>query len=65
MVEVVPDKAALGKVFKKEAKFVIEHLTGLDKAGIESLEQKLEETGYGASLTFSFNFHFLCLRATI
>ena len=45
MIEVLPDKAALGKAFKKEAKLVTDHLSGLDKAAIESFEQKLAEAG--------------------
>ena len=45
MLEVVPDKAALGKAFKKEAKLVMDYLAKLDKSGVDDLEQNLTETG--------------------
>ncbi|EDO45824.1 predicted protein [Nematostella vectensis] len=45
VVEVVPDKAILGKAFKKQAKEVMEKLTTLDSKGAKQLEDALNEKG--------------------
>jgi glycyl-tRNA synthetase len=45
VVEVVPQKAIVGKAFKKEASGVILALSALDEEAIELMSKTLEETG--------------------
>ena len=42
VVEVVPEKALIGKQFRKDAKVLMDWLSQLDKTAIESLEVQLE-----------------------
>lgn len=46
VVEVVPNKGALGKAFKKDAKAITDKLASLDKSEAEELEKRLESDGY-------------------
>uniref|UniRef100_A0A915HY75 Glycine--tRNA ligase n=1 Tax=Romanomermis culicivorax TaxID=13658 RepID=A0A915HY75_ROMCU len=46
IVECVPNKAALGKEFKKEASFVIGHLQAMDEKECEQLEKDLSKNGH-------------------
>jgi glycyl-tRNA synthetase len=45
VTELTPNKALIGKAFKKEAKVVMDHLVALDTAAIDDLERVLEEYG--------------------
>lgn len=45
VVEVVPNKATLGKSFKKDAKIIADSLTNLEKDEIANLEKELETKG--------------------
>lgn len=46
VVEVVPNKGALGKSFKKDAKAITDKLASLGKTEAEDLEKRLESDGY-------------------
>lgn len=46
VVEVVPNKAAIGKSFKKEAKIITETLSDLTAGDIENIEKQFEAGGY-------------------
>lgn len=46
VTEAVPNKAVLGKVFKKDAKIVTDKLAALSLNDLESLEKSLNETGF-------------------
>lgn len=43
VIVAVPNKGAIGKGFKKDAKLIMEHLAALDVAEIEKLERQLEK----------------------
>lgn len=45
VVEAQPNKEALGKTFKKEAKSIMDSLAALSIEDVEDLEKKLESTG--------------------
>ncbi|XP_072935327.1 glycine--tRNA ligase [Epargyreus clarus] len=45
IVEAVPNKAAIGKEFKKDAKLINDSLAAMDSAALEDLQQKLENDG--------------------
>lgn len=45
VVECLPQKGALGKAFKQDAKAVTEHLSSLDAEAVSQLEQLLSEKG--------------------
>lgn len=45
VVEVVPDKAAVGKVFRKDAQPLLEWFSQLDSSGAEELDSRLESDG--------------------
>ena len=45
VVELQPNKGAIGKAFKKEAKAIMEQLAALDAGQIEAVEKGLEEAG--------------------
>ncbi|TRY74080.1 hypothetical protein TCAL_07400 [Tigriopus californicus] len=45
VVELITNKSALGKTFKKEAKLLTTHLANLDTAAVESIESSLNSTG--------------------
>lgn len=45
MVEVVPEKPAVGKAFKKEGKIVMDYLAQMDKESVKVFEDKLNENG--------------------
>ena len=45
VVEIVPEKPALGKAFKKEGKIVMDYLAQMDKDAIKAFEDKLNENG--------------------
>lgn len=44
--EAVPNKAALGKIYKKDAKNIIEAIERLSLKEVESLEKDLKENRY-------------------
>lgn len=46
VVEAVPNKAVIGKSFKKEAKLVTDSLASLSIADVENMEKKLGNEGY-------------------
>ncbi|KAJ7365654.1 Glycine--tRNA ligase [Desmophyllum pertusum] len=50
VVEIVPEKPAIGKAFKKEGKIIMEHLAQMDKDSIKEFEDKLNSNGE-ASIT--------------
>ena len=41
MVEIVPEKPAIGKAFKKEGKIVMDYLAQMDKDSIKEFEDQL------------------------
>lgn len=41
VTESQPNKAVIGKAFKKDAKLVMDHLAALDKEGVEDVEKRL------------------------
>ena len=41
VTEFLPNKGVLGKVFKKDAKIITDHLAGLDAKAVDDLEAKL------------------------
>ena len=43
VVEAVPDKGAIGKKFRKDAKPLMEWLSGLNKEEVAELEGRLKE----------------------
>ncbi|XP_058954837.2 glycine--tRNA ligase [Pocillopora verrucosa] len=45
VVEIVPEKPAVGKAFKKEGKIVMDYLAQMDKDAIKAFEDKLNENG--------------------
>ena len=45
VVEIVPEKPAVGKAFKKEGKIVMDYLAQMDKDAIKVFEDKLNENG--------------------
>ena len=45
VVEIVPEKPAIGKAFKKEGKLVMDYLAQMDKDSIKEFEDKLNEKG--------------------
>lgn len=45
VVEVVPEKPAIGKAFKKEGKLVMDYLAQMDKESIKEFEDKLTDSG--------------------
>jgi hypothetical protein len=45
-VECLPQKSALGKAFKQNAKAVTDYLSNLDAAAVNQLEQALAGTGW-------------------
>lgn len=45
VVEIVPEKPAIGKAFKKEGKIVMEYLAQMDKDSIKEFEDKLNGNG--------------------
>lgn len=45
VVEVVPEKPAIGKAFKKEGKIVMDYLAQMDKDSIKEFEEKLNGNG--------------------
>lgn len=46
MVEIVPEKPAIGKAFKKEGKIVMDFLAQMDKDGIKEFEDEINANGY-------------------
>ena len=46
MVEIVPEKPAIGKAFKKEGKIVMDYLAQMDKDSIKEFEDKLTGNGW-------------------
>ncbi|XP_063988643.1 glycine--tRNA ligase [Diachasmimorpha longicaudata] len=50
VVEAAPNRGAIGKTFRKEAKAVLEALDALDKEGIDGLEKGLEDGSYRLTL---------------
>ncbi|PFX20012.1 Glycine--tRNA ligase [Stylophora pistillata] len=45
IVEIVPEKPAIGKAFKKEGKVVMDYLAQMDRDAIKEFEDKLNENG--------------------
>lgn len=45
VLEIVPEKAALGKAFKKEAKVVMEALAKFDSEGASKMEEDFNQKG--------------------
>lgn len=45
VVEVVPEKPAIGKAFKKEGKVVMDYLAQMDRESIKEFEDKLTDSG--------------------
>jgi len=45
VVEIVPEKPAIGKAFKKEGKIVMDYLAQMDKDSIKEFEDKLNGNG--------------------
>lgn len=45
MVEIVPEKPAIGKAFKKEGKIVMDFLAQMDKDGIKEFEDEINANG--------------------
>lgn len=45
VVEALPNKAAVGKAFKKDAKVILDKLGSLSVSEIESLEKELQNNG--------------------
>ena len=43
VIEVIPQKGIVGKAFKKDAKFVMEHLASLTEDQVVELEKALKE----------------------
>ncbi len=43
MVEVVADKSVIGKIFKKDAKVISEHLEKLNEEQINEMEERMKE----------------------
>ena len=56
VVEVVADKAAIGKAFKKEAKVVMEYIGKLNDDEKTQLEKSLNEKGYVDIVACNKNF---------
>ena len=46
VVEIVPEKPAIGKAFKKEGKMVMDYLAQMDKDSIKEFEDKLSGNGW-------------------
>ena len=46
MVEIVPEKPAIGKAFKKEGKIIMDYLAQMDKDSIKEFEDKLDGNGW-------------------
>ena len=46
VVEIVPEKPAIGKAFKKEGKIIMDYLAQMDKDSIKEFEDKLERNGW-------------------
>ena len=46
VVEIVPEKPAIGKAFKKEGKIVMDYLAQMDKDSIKEFEDKLTGNGW-------------------
>ena len=45
VVEIVPEKPAIGKAFKKEGKIIMDYLALMDKDSIKEFEDKLSGNG--------------------
>ena len=45
VVEIVPEKPAIGKAFKKEGKIIMDYLAQMDKDSIKEFEDKLDRNG--------------------
>ena len=45
VVEIVPEKPAIGKAFKKEGKTVMDYLAQMDKDSIKVFEDKISDSG--------------------
>lgn len=63
IVEIVPEKPAIGKAFKKEGKVVMDYLAQMDRDAIKEFEDKLNENGK-ANLTVE-NKEFVIEKAMI
>ena len=46
VVEIVLEKAKVGKIFKKDAKLVSDHIANLEGDQVTKLETDLNSTGY-------------------
>ena len=46
VVEIVPEKPAIGKAFKKDGKIVMDYLAQMDKDSIKEFEDKLTGKGW-------------------
>lgn len=46
VVEIVPEKPAIGKAFKKEGKTIMDYLAQMDKDSIKIFEDKLNGNGW-------------------
>ena len=45
VVEIVSEKPAVGKAFKKEGKVVMDYLAEMDKESIKEFEDKITDSG--------------------
>lgn len=46
VVECVPDKGVIGKQFRKEAKPILEWMSGLDESAVKEMEESFQTKGY-------------------
>ena len=45
VVECVPEKGVIGKQFRKDAKPIMDWLSGLDEKGVEEMERQMKSKG--------------------